>query len=125
MRLARRLLGIACFVAILVLGWRFAADHAAPVTIKTPVAEGTAVSLWVALLVAFALGAVLAGAAAAVRMARMGLLARRYRKVIRGLESEIHQLRNLPLSNDEPVLAGPASGTGESPAPKRALGRGA
>jgi uncharacterized integral membrane protein len=125
MQLARKLLLVALFVAILVLGWRFAADHAAPVTLTIPLVESLEIPLWMALLVAFALGAVVVGAAAALRFARVGLLARRYRKIIRGLESEIHQLRNLPLSNDEPVLAAPASGAEDSPAPKRALGRGA
>ena len=124
MRLARKLLGIALFGAILVFGWRFAADHAGPVTIKTPVSEGAEVSLWMALLVAFALGAALTGVAAAYQAARMGLLARGYRKIIRGLESEVDQLRNLPLSDDDPAPGRPVSGP-EAPAPRRALGRGA
>jgi hypothetical protein len=125
MRLARRLLGIALFVAILVFGWRFAADHAGLVTIKTPVSEGAEVSLWMALLLAFALGAVLTGFAAAFQVARMSLLARGYRKIIRGLESEVHQLRNLPLTDDELAPGESVSGPDAAPAPRRALGRGA
>ena len=127
MRLARRLLGIALFGAILVFGWWFAADHAGPVTLKTPASEGAEVSLWMALLMAFALGAVLTGLAAAYQVARMSLLARGYRKIIRGLESEVHQLRNLPLADDEPAQGKPVSGPEAAPAPgpRRALGRGA
>ena len=44
------------------------------------------------------------------QMAKLGLVARRYRKAVRGLESEVHQLRNLPLADDE-GSASPA-GTG-------------
>jgi uncharacterized membrane protein YciS (DUF1049 family) len=129
MRWARRVLVVAVFVAVFYLAWRFAMDNSGVVIIKTPVVQDAEVLLWIALLVAFALGAVLAGLVAAYQVARMGLLARRYRKIIRGLEAEVHQLRNLPLTNDEPALQGPAAGSGGSPAPspgpRRALGRGA
>jgi hypothetical protein len=125
MRLVRRLLGIVVFVAILVLGWRFAADHSGLVIIKAPGLGGADISLWLALLLAFALGAILASAVAAYQVARLGLLARHYRKTIRGLESEVHQLRNLPLGDDGPVPEEPVSELDGSPASRRALGRGA
>jgi hypothetical protein len=35
---------------------------------------------------------------------KKNLVARRYRKVVRGLESEIHQLRNLPLAGTDSAL---------------------
>jgi hypothetical protein len=125
MRLARRLLVVAVFGTVFYLAWRFAMDNSGAVIIKIPVLQDIEVLLWISLLTAFALGAVLTGLGAAYQAARLGLLARRYRKIIRGLESEVHQLRNLPLADDEPVLGEPVSGPEAAPAPRRALGRGA
>jgi len=125
MRLVRRLLGVILFVGILVLGWRFAADHAGLVTLKTPVSSDAEISLWLALLLALALGAIAAGSVAAYQVARLGLLARRYRRIIRRLEAEVHELRNLPLDEDTPVRATPIPELNGAPAPRRALGRGA
>jgi hypothetical protein len=125
MRLARRLLVVAVFGAVFVLTWRFATGNSGVVIIETPVLADIEVSLWIALLVAFSLGAIVAGLVAAYQVARLGLLGRRYRKIIRGLESEVHQLRNLPLTEDEPALGEGVSEPGAAPAPRRALGRGA
>ncbi len=125
MRLARRLLVVAVFGAVFVLTWRFATGNSGVVIIEAPVLADIEVSLWIALLVAFALGAIVTGLVAAYQVARLGLLGRRYRKIIRGLESEVHQLRNLPLTEDEPALGEGVSGPGAVPAPRRALGRGA
>lgn len=122
MRWLRRLLGIGLFVGVLVLGWRFAAGNDTPVTVDYLLGEVVGLSLWVVLLAAFALGAALAGAAGLIQIARLGLTTRRYRKSVRGLESELHQLRNLPLS-EEPPRGGP--GGGEGPLPRGALERGA
>jgi hypothetical protein len=83
------------------------------------------VSLWVALLVAFGFGAAITAAIAAYRATRQGLVNRRYRKMIRDLESEVHQLRNLPLTGDAPPVGEPRTADGAGPVPKRALGRGA
>ena len=122
MQVVRRLLGVAIFVAILLLGWNFAAEHSGAVTIQLPFTQGFEVTLWTALLAAFGLGAGSTGVVAMLRATRQGLVARRYRKMIRDLEAEIHQLRNLPLAADE---SAPAVAEGVPPAPKRALGRGA
>jgi hypothetical protein len=35
---------------------------------------------------------------ASLKVAQLRLATRRYRKAVHGLESEVHQLRNLPLS---------------------------
>jgi ABC-type multidrug transport system fused ATPase/permease subunit len=125
MRLARRLLVVAVFGAAFYLAWRFAMDNSGAVIIKTPVFQDIEVLLWIALLAAFALGAVLTGLGAAYQAARLGLLARRYRKIIRRLESEVHQLRNLPLADDEPEQGEPVSGPETAPPSRRPLGRGA
>ena len=102
MRAMRRVLGIAAFVGLLVVGWRFAADHTEPVRIHYLVGESGDVSLWVALLGAFAAGAVSVGGAAVYQLVRLGMLARRYRKAVAKLEVEVHELRNLPLAPEAP-----------------------
>lgn len=125
MKLLRRLLGVALFIGVLVVGWRFAADHSGLVTVKLPGLAPIEVQLWMALLVASAVGAGVVTALASYRIARLQLVARRYRKLIRGLEAEVHQLRNLPLADEDPQPAGPAAEVEEATSPKRALGRGA
>ena len=104
MRLARRLFAALVFVGLLVGGWRFAADNSGLVTVYHPGGELGEVTLWKALLIAFGSGAGLATMLALVREARIRLVSRRYRKVIVGLEAEVHQLRSLPLS--EPKASG-------------------
>jgi uncharacterized integral membrane protein len=97
MRIVRRLLLLALFVGVLVLGWSFASHNAQPVTVHYVVGELPAIPLWAVLLGAFAAGAIVAGAFSMFEVAKQGLVARRYRKTAEGLESEIHQMRNLPL----------------------------
>lgn len=101
MRVVRRLLWVALAALVLVVGWRFASQNGAPVTIDLIVMQLSESPLWVGLVSAFGLGAVCAGLAALYEVTRLGLLARRYRKAMLRLESEIHQLRNLPLSVEE------------------------
>lgn len=102
MRAVRRVLLIAAFAGLLVVGWRFAADHRDPVRIHYLVGETGDVPLWGALLAAFGAGAALAGALAGYQVARLGMLARRYRKASAKLEAEVHELRNLPLAPEAP-----------------------
>lgn len=99
MRSVRRLIAVAIFVAALVLGWRFAAANLEPVSVHYLAGVLEGVPLWAALVGAFAAGGVLVGAGALLPMARLGLTARRWRKVAQGLETELHQLRNLPLAS--------------------------
>jgi hypothetical protein len=120
MRVVRRLLWVALAALVLVVGWRFASQNGAPVTIDLIVMRVAEASLWVGLVSAFGLGAICAGLGALYEITRLGLLARRYRKAVVRLESEIHQLRNLPLSVDEgenhppavPEAAGVGAGDG-------------
>jgi uncharacterized integral membrane protein len=96
MRWLRRLVAAAFFVAALVIGWRFAGRNAMPVHIDYLVGtldEPT----WAVLIGAAALGGGLASLVFGFHAARLALTARRYRKLARGLEGEVHQLRNLPL----------------------------
>jgi uncharacterized integral membrane protein len=122
MRLVLRLFWLALFLGVLVLGWKFAAANAAPVPISYVFGELAPVPAWLALLAAFAVGAAAAGLIGLYQVAKLRLLTRRFRKTVRGLESEVHQLRTLPLSGEEPPIAG----VGESleAAPRGARQRG-
>jgi len=106
MRLLLRLLWMALFVGVLVLGWRFAGANGETVRIALPIGEIAPVPLWQALLVAFAAGAAAAALIGLYQVTKLHLVSRRYRKTVRGLEAEVHQLRTLPLSGEEPLSAG-------------------
>ena len=119
MVLLRRALLALVFVAVLIGGWRFAVQNSAQVTVSYLAGETPSVALWLALLAAFALGAGIAALFSGFSLARAGLLARHYRKTVAGLEGEVHQLRNLPLVDEDPTLpeepldvSGGASGRG-------------
>jgi uncharacterized integral membrane protein len=120
MRAVRRVLVAAAFVGLLAAGWRFAAEHPQPVQIRYLVGETGEIALWVALLGAFGAGAALVTTAAGYQLVRLGLLARRYRKLAAKLEVEVHELRNLPLAPESPdaLEQGPDTALG------RALERG-
>jgi uncharacterized membrane protein YciS (DUF1049 family) len=115
----RRIVMLAVFVAVLVLGWRFAGDNSTLVVVNYIAGQFEGVALWLVMVVSFGLGACLVGLYSAFGRARAGLITRRYRKTVAGLEAEVHQLRNLPLSPDAElapeVLAEPelASGGGD------------
>ena len=101
MRMVRRLLGLAVFVALLVLGWRFANRNPSPVQVDLLFVPSSPHPLWYVLVVAFGVGALAAACFGLYHSARLSLLARRYRRIATGLEGEIHQLRNLPLASQQ------------------------
>ena len=122
MRMVRRVFWIAVFVGTLVLGWRFAAANGSGVAIDYLWGITPELNLWAVLLASFGAGAACAALAAFLRVTQLRLVARRYRKAVRQLESEVHQLRNLPLSADAPL-----HDAADMPAldpPERALERG-
>ncbi len=121
MRVARRALGFGLFVGALALGWAFGGRNSSPIAVDYLLGVTPAAPLWGVLLGAFALGIGGVGAWGAFQVAKLRLVGRRYRKKIEALESEVHQLRNLPLA-DEP---GPGNPLSADPAPGSALGRGA
>jgi uncharacterized integral membrane protein len=108
MRLLRRSLWVIAIAALLYVGWRFPMENAEGVSISYLFGSFEAVPVWVALLAAFGAGAALATVAGSLRVAKLGLATRRYRKAVNDLESEVHQLRNLPLSADGGLPAGGA-----------------
>ena len=117
-----RLLWVAVFVGVLVFGWWFAAANASLVPVSYVFGEFSPTPVWVALLAAFALGAAVAGSIGAYQALKRGLVMRRYRKTVRGLEAELHQLRNLPLAAGDAASFEP--GESRATAPRSARGRG-
>ena len=105
MRTIRRLLALALFVGLFAVAWRFASANASEIGIDLLLFRPSEVPIWMALLSAFGLGALAAGGTFAYQLVKKNLIARRYRKAIKGLESEIHQLRNLPLAGTDSALA--------------------
>jgi len=106
MRIVRRLLWLAVFVAVLVGGWMFAHANAVEVRFDYLFGQLEAVREWMLVLASFGLGAVAGVAFCLLEMARLGLLARRYRKLLGRLEAELHGLRSLPLRTGSPAGAG-------------------
>ena len=108
MRLARRVVAIVVFVGLLIAGWQFAASNSRPVVVHHAAGEFAAFALWAVLLVAFGFGVVLTALVAVVRGTRIRLVSRRYRKLVKCLQAEVHQLRSLPLSEQQQT---PGSGS--------------
>jgi len=116
MRMLRRVLVVGIFGALFYGAWRFVSGNGAPTELDLVFFDLHGVPLWSALLGAFGLGALCAGASLVYELAKKSFAARRYRKELAGLESEIHQLRNLPLAAPDshggpappsPAAAGP------------------
>ena len=98
MRMLRRLLLVVVFAVLFAAAWRFVSGNSSPIELDLVLLRLHQIPLWSALLGAFVLGAVCAGASLVYELAKRSFAARRYRKELAGLESEIHQLRNLPLA---------------------------
>jgi hypothetical protein len=100
MKTVRRLLALAFFAGAFAVAYQFG-KNAEPLSVSlfrwtTPPAPA-----WLVLSLAFGLGAAVASGLWLFQVIRLSLLARRYRKETRALESEVHQLRNLPLAGGE------------------------
>jgi uncharacterized integral membrane protein len=113
MQTVRRLIALALFGGLFVVAWRFASTNDTEIPIDLLLFRMPAVPIWVALLTAFGAGALLAGASLVYAVIKKNLVARRYRKAVKSLESEIHQLRNLPLAGTGSALASQANAEGE------------
>jgi uncharacterized integral membrane protein len=100
-RWVRRLVVAGLFVGALVLGWRFAERNADPVFVDYLLGTVDA-PRWAVLAGSFGIGVGMTLLVAGFQALRLALTARRWRKVARGLEQEVHQLRNLPLAPASP-----------------------
>ena len=121
MRLLVRLFWVALFVGVLVLGWTFRAQNEGEVTISYAFGQFPPVSQWLALLAAFAVGAAAAGLIGIYQVASCAADPA-LRKTVRGLEAEVHQLRTLPLSSEEPGIAPAQARLEDEPRPARGRG---
>jgi hypothetical protein len=120
MRWIRRLLGLSLLLGTWWVGWQFVTGNQQPVSVDYVVGHAPEVALWKVVLASFGCGAGLVALYTLWTSARSGLAARRYRKALGGLESEIHQLRNLPLAPDPDVPVSPAAAV---PRARSATGR--
>lgn len=102
MRWVRRILVMVLLVALPVGVHLFVTRNAAVVPLDFLAVRFENVSVWMALLSAFGAGVVLTSLVGLLRGAGLRLEMRRYRKLARELESEVHELRNLPLATDAP-----------------------
>ncbi len=107
MRWVRRALLLALLVGATTVGWQFAAENQEPVSVHYLTGELEDMALWKVLLGCFGSGAGLVTLFTMFASAKNGLVSRRYRKAIGGLEAEVHQLRNLPLAPDSEAQGGP------------------
>jgi len=116
--------GVALFVGALVAGWNFGAANATTIDIDLLWITVADVSVWKLSLAAFGLGAGSVGLIASFLGLRGFELRRRYRKTIRRLESELHQLRSLPLSGSKQAEPAEESELAKAPVAKVSGGRG-
>ncbi len=101
MKILRRLLTLALLIGGLVLGYRLAQANGSPVALDLLYTTLPELPQWMVVGASFLLGAGVAALLMFYQLAKLGLVTRRYRKTVRGLESEVHQLRNLPLAGGE------------------------
>ena len=99
----RRLVPMLVGAGLLYLAWRLINANADDVKVDFLLGR-LDLSLWQALGTSFLLGAAMVGLYTVYQMARGGLVSRRYRKQLSNLETEVHQLRNLPLAPQEASL---------------------
>ena len=103
MRLTRRILGIALFVALLVGGWRFAAENAQVVSVHYLLGSIDQVPVWQVLFCAFLVGVLGGFAVALVRILELQASLRNAHRSRLRVEGELSTLRNLPLEESEEV----------------------
>ncbi len=126
MKILQRLFFVVLFVALLYSGWQFVHANAGPVSVSLIGEEPKEAPLWIVLLVSFGSGVGATLALMSLRLLRSGMTTRRYRKAVDGLESEVHQLRNLPVVADEVAIrrapGAPELSDSEDAAPADAAG---
>ena len=101
MTILRKIFALGLFVFCLVSGWYFATRNGELVNVDLLLGVVEGVKVWVVLLVSAAFGALVVSGISSILLLRASFLARRYRKAIAELETEVHQLRNLPLAVED------------------------
>lgn len=120
MRRGGQLLVVLGPIGLFVYGWFFAANNSDPVQVDYLFGSLAPLALWKVLGAACLAGSFIVAFVMGFGWGRARLESRRYRKAMRDLEAEVHQLRNLPLSADDPIgsvsegLAQSGGGAGRS-----------
>jgi uncharacterized membrane protein YciS (DUF1049 family) len=108
-------------VGALVFGKLFPDANSTPVDIDLLWIRVPNVEAWLLLVGSMLIGGVLATLVVGFAWLKARVLNRRYLKVIKRLEAELHQMRSLPLSTGEDALAGgPKAGKGKGFLARRA-----
>lgn len=111
MQRLRTVLFLGVALGLIWLGWSFRTGNTEVVDLDLVWFRMQNVPVWWALCLASFAGAAGAGLLFGLAWLRQRLVNRRYRKTIERLESEVHQLRALPLEGHGPVPQPPAAGT--------------
>jgi uncharacterized integral membrane protein len=112
-----RLAAIAVLVLAAVFVGLLPANNALPVSLHYVVGQSPEMPLYWVVLLSILLGIFVASVPLSYLLLKRGLVMRRYRKLMNGLEAEVHQLRSLPLSaNDKPDAAPPSAVSTDSEA---------
>jgi hypothetical protein len=98
MQWLRTILVLALVLTLLWAGWTFRAGNAGEIDVDLVWLRVPNVAIWWALVGAAGVGASLGAFTVGFAWLRQRILNRRYRRAIERLESEVHQLRSLPLA---------------------------
>jgi uncharacterized membrane protein YciS (DUF1049 family) len=98
MKVFQTILVVAATLGLLWIGWSFRSGNAGAVDVDLVWVRLPSVEIWWALSVAGGVGVGLGAFVVGFAWLRQRILNRRYRSTIARLESELHQLRSLPLS---------------------------
>ena len=85
------------------------ANNASPVSLHYVVGQSADIPLYWVVLMSFGLGIFVTTVPFSYVLLKRGLIMRRYRKIMSGLEAEVHQLRSLPLSKHKKHTVSPPS----------------
>jgi uncharacterized membrane protein YciS (DUF1049 family) len=91
---------VGLIVGAAVLGRAFPAANASPIDLDLLWLRIPNLQVWSLVLVSIGFGGFLASLILSFFILRGWVVGRRYRKIIKRLESEVHQLRSLPLATD-------------------------
>lgn len=89
---------IGLFVGTLWMGWTFRAGNSAPIDLELIWIQVPNVEIWRVILLTLFLGASLSALIFGFAWLRARLLNGRYRRAIKRLEAELHEMRSLPLA---------------------------
>jgi uncharacterized membrane protein YciS (DUF1049 family) len=99
MKVMKGVFGLAVFFGLLFYGIQFAQNNDAALSLKLPGGwETQDVQLWALVLISAGAGAVVAFLIFVVELVAMGVSKRKLSRRIKGLEREISDLRNIPLT---------------------------